>query len=191
MADKYACFSELAAHETRGRDYDIFALPQIASQVAIIAPHGGKIERCTSEIAESIAGTEFSLYSFQGCKRSGNRDLHITSHLFDEPECLGLVAEHDWVLAIHGCKKPGEKIFLGGLDEPLIRDLASALRDADIHVETTNHRYPGKCQRNICNRGARRVGAQFELSPLFREGPRVPLFTEVVRGVLARIEPVA
>lgn len=187
MVDKYSCFSELAEHETRERDYEIFARRQVESQVAIIAPHGGKIEPRTSEIAESIAGAEFSFYSFQGCKPRGNRDLHITSHKFDEPECLGLVAEHDWVLAIHGCKKPGEKVFLGGLDEPLVRDLASALNNEGIRVETDNRLYRARRPYNICNRGARGAGAQIELSPLFRRGTQVQLFTEVVRDVLARL----
>ena len=112
--DRYSCFSELAAREARGADYEICARRQAASRVAVIAPHGGGIEPETSRIAESIAGAEFSLYCFLGLKRTGNRVLHITSHNFDEPECLGLIAEHDWVLAIHGCQESGERTFLGG-----------------------------------------------------------------------------
>ena len=183
---EYTCFSELAACEERGADYEICIRRQPASRVAVIAPHGGGIEPETSNIAESIAGAEFSFYCFRGLKRKGNCVLHITSHKFDEPECRRLIAEHDWVLAIHGCKETDERAFLGGLDKPFIRDLASALHAADIRVETTGHPYPGIHPRNICNRGARSIGAQFELSLPFRQGNRVPLFIEVVRKVLAR-----
>ena len=186
--DRYSCFSDLAAREARGADYEICARRQAASRVAVIAPHGGGIEPETSRIAVNIAGAEFSLYCFLGLKRTGNRVLHITSHNFDEPECLGLIAEHDWVLAIHGCQEPGERAFLGGLDKPFIRDLASALHAAGIPVELTGHSYLGKRPHNICNRGARSTGAQFELSLPFRRGNRVPLFVEVVREVLARIQ---
>lgn len=185
--DRYSCFSELAASEARRADYEICVRRQAASQVAVIAPHGGGIEPETSRIAESIAGAEFSLYCFLGLKRVGNQALHITSHNFDEPECLGLIAEHDWVLAIHGCEEPGERAFLGGLDELFIDDLASALRAAGIPVKSTGHSYPGKHTHNICNRGARSIGVQFELSLPFRRGNRLPLFIKVVREVLARI----
>ena len=101
---------------------------------------------------------------------------------------MGLIAEHDWVLAIHGCQQSGERAFLGGLDKPLIHDLESALIEAGIDVESTGHSFPGRNANNICNRGARRAGAQFELTEPFRQSKRVPLFVEVVRNVLTRVK---
>lgn len=185
--DKYSCFSELAASERRGADYEIAARRRPESRVAIIAPHGGGIERGTARIAEHIAGAEFSFYCFRGLKHRRNRDLHITSHNFDEPECLGLVAEHAWVLAIHGCREAEERAFLGGLDNVLIRELEADLLAAGIDVQSAGHAYPGRHPSNICNRGARGIGAQFELTKPFREGDRLPLFVQVVRGVLSRV----
>lgn len=186
MRDKYLCFSDLAASEARGTDYEIEVCCRSASRVAIIAPHGGGIEPKTSEIAERIAGAEFSLYCFRGLKRRGNRDLHITSHHFDEPACLALIAEHSTVLAIHGCAEPGKAAFLGGLDRAFIRDLESALRAAGIPVQATDHPYPGEHPNNVCNRGARRAGAQFELTMAFRRGRELPLFIQTVRAALMR-----
>jgi phage replication-related protein YjqB (UPF0714/DUF867 family) len=55
--------------------------------VAIIAPHGGKIEPGTSEIAAAIAGDDYSLYRFQGLRDRPREELHITSAKFDEPTC--------------------------------------------------------------------------------------------------------
>lgn len=187
--DKYPCFADLAANEELGRDYEVEVCRQPASHVAVIAPHGGGIEPRTSDIAERVAGAEFSLYCFRGLKRRGNRDLHITSHHFDEPECLALIAEHNTVLAIHGCDQTGERAFLGGLDKPLIRDLETALQGAGIAVETTGHPYPATHPNNVCNLGARRAGAQFELTNAFRRGSRVTPFVQAVRGVLSRIRP--
>lgn len=189
--DKYPCFFKLASREERGVDYKICVRQKATSRVVIIAPHGGGIEPETSRIAENIAGAEFSLYCFMGRKSKGNSVLHITSHNFDEPECLKLIAEHNWVLAIHGCNKLGEIAFLGGLDKLLICDLASALHSANIPVETTGHPYPGKHKRNICNRGAQNAGAQFELSLPFRQGNQMPLFIKTVRDVLTRIQQYA
>lgn len=182
--DTYSSFAELEAREIRGKDYDLLLRHQDGAQVAVIAPHGGGIEPKTAEIAEAIAGAEFSLYSFNGIKVNGNARLHITSHNFDEPECLDLLAKHHSVLAIHGCAKAGERVLVGGLDKSLIADLTDALQVIGIHAESSGHEYTGLHPHNICNRGARAAGAQFELSIAFRRGGRVPAFVKAVRGVL-------
>jgi phage replication-related protein YjqB (UPF0714/DUF867 family) len=149
-----------------------------------LPPHAGGIEPKTEIIAKNIAGTEFSFYCFRGLKKKGNRSLHITSHNFDEPECVNLVAKHRLVVTIHGCDKEGERVFLGGLDKPLIDDLALALEKAGIKAETTGHEYTGTCVSNICNLGLTKAGVQIELSLAFRNGTQVPSFVATVRGVL-------
>ena len=183
--DSYKCFADLQAGEARGKDYELDVRFRTGARVAVVAPHGGGIEPKTAEVAEAIAGTEFSLYCFKGLKAKGNSRLHITSHKFDEPECLALLERHEWVLAIHGCAEPGERVLLGGLDKPLIADLSTALETSGMNAETSGHGYVGEHPHNLCNRGARGVGAQFELSLPFRCGNRVPLFVKAVRNVLA------
>ena len=140
--DTYSSFTDLAAHEVRGRDYDLLVRHRNGTRVAVIAPHGGGIEPETARIAEAIAGAEFSLYCFKGLKRNGNGRLHITSHSFDEPDCLSLIAKHEWGLAIHGCADAGERVFLVQLsanrDE---REFAQADR-FDIHRDNS-HRHVG------------------------------------------------
>jgi len=42
----------------------------------------------TSTIAVAIAANDYCLYRFEGRKRRENRDLHVTSTHFDEPEGL-------------------------------------------------------------------------------------------------------
>ena len=59
-ADSYAGFADLARSQIRGMDCEIEVQQRPASPVAIIAPHGGRIERRTSEIARMIAGKQFS-----------------------------------------------------------------------------------------------------------------------------------
>ena len=101
--DKYTSFADLRGSESRASfAIDVETRPE--SHVIVIAPHGGKIEVLTSEIARRIAGSDFSYYSFTGAKVDHNRDLHITSHRFDEPTGVALVAKHQWVVAIHGCR---------------------------------------------------------------------------------------
>ena len=181
--DRYASFAELKAEEPAG-SFEISHQERLASQVIVIAPHGGKIEVHTSEIAREIAGRDFSYYSFAGCKRRDNRDLHITSHRFDEPTGLALVARHRWVLAVHGCSGDTPEVLLGGLDVGLKAELASLLAASGIEAGTEDHRYPGRDPQNICNRGSRARGVQLELTMPFRASGAVGRLIAAVRQVL-------
>lgn len=183
--DKYSSYAELQKSETEGVDYEKIVLVRNGASVAVIAPHAGGIEPRTGPIAQDIADGEFSIYCFCGRKETGNRDLHITSHNFDEPECVKLISDHQWVVAIHGCTEQGERVFLGGRDKALITDLASQLRLVGIEAETAGHKYTGTDAHNICNRGKSNAGAQFELSLPFRQGPNVQTFVAAVRLVLS------
>jgi len=102
-AKSYRGFADLAKHQVRGKDYEIIVSRRPPSRVAVVAPHGGRIEPRTSEIARAIAADEFNLYLFEGIRSSKNYTaLHLTSHFFDEPECLVLIAQSPFVVAIHG-----------------------------------------------------------------------------------------
>jgi len=97
-------------------------------------------------------------------KASGrNRELHITSHRFDHPDCLALAARRDIVLSVHGCVGHAQ-IFLGGLDVEFGRRLSAELGAAGFGVVTDGHRYPGRHPLNICNLGLRGKGAQLEIT---------------------------
>jgi phage replication-related protein YjqB (UPF0714/DUF867 family) len=161
---KYGCFAELAAAERLGRDYQVRSGGPAESDVLIIAPHGGLIEAGTSEIAELIAGEDHRLFCFEGLKaRGSNRDLHITSHRFDHPECVALASRANVVLCVHGCLG-ATRIHIGGLDTPLADELAGSLRTAGFAIEPASERYPGRHPLNICNRGLRGKGAQLEIT---------------------------
>jgi phage replication-related protein YjqB (UPF0714/DUF867 family) len=184
--DKYMSFADLCTAEP-AEHFEIACEERIDSQVIVIAPHGGKIEVHTSEIAREIAGEDFSYYSFKGKKRRNNRDLHITSHRFDEPSGVHLVTQHRWVVAVHGCKGDAPQVFLGGLDADLKVDIVRRLAMCGIRAETGGHEYPGQQTSNICNRGAASAGVQIELTMPFREkGDAVSDLVVAVRDVLLR-----
>ena len=117
--DKYASFADLEAGETLAEDYRINMYERPAARALIIAPHGGSIEIGTSELATLIAGADHSLFTFDGIKvRGRNRDLHITSHNFDHPDCIALAARHSVVLAVHGCKGNSSQIYVSVASTP-------------------------------------------------------------------------
>ncbi len=184
LRDDYHSFAELRARHREGDDFDRIVLPRQGAQVAILAPHGGRLENHTDTIAQSVAGLDFSLYCFRSRLGRGQANLHVTSHRFDDPDCIALVAKHRWAVALHGCAQPGERVFIGGRDQPLMDDLARALTQSGIRVEVGDHPYPGKHPDNICNRTASGTGAQIEMTMPFRQSGAVPVFVNAVRSVL-------
>jgi len=184
-AELYRSYADLAAQQQRGRDFDIIVQRRIGCPVAVIAPHGGGIEDGTSEIATAIAGTWFNLYLLEGRRPSHNyRALHLTSHRFDEPECLALIADCSHVVSIHGCAGSGERVLLGGRDHELKQALADALDRRGIVSELTGHRFPAIHGDNIVNRGARGRGVQLEITHALRRSPRAAVLVHAVRDVL-------
>jgi phage replication-related protein YjqB (UPF0714/DUF867 family) len=183
--DTYKNFSELELQEKLNEDY-VISMRNTESPVTIIAPHGGKIEPQTSYIAARIAGDKFNFYSFEGIKPDHNRRLHITSHKFDEPRALDLIAGSRIVVAIHACKDREALIYPGGRDENLITVISEALTAAGIAVADRDTRYLGLNAKNICNRGITGKGAQLEVSRGLRDDMnRVHALCDAVHSALA------
>ena len=167
----------------RDDDYQIRAEDR-GSAVIIIAPHGGTIEPETSLIAEAIAGSDYSYYLFEALKAGAHGDFHITSHRFDEPQALDLVASAQVAVAIHGRRDDGtETVWLGGRAEAL-RDAIGAGFDA-----APNTTLPGVHETNICNRTRSGEGVQLELPRSLRrtlaeDADMLERFCRAVHGAL-------
>ena len=113
--DRYNSFEALTLHERLNTDYRIL-IGDVGSDISIIAPHGGKIEPKTSNIARMIAGRKYNCYCFEGIKAENNRTLHITRHRFDEPIAVNLITASRIVVAVHACTEQSGRVYLGGRD---------------------------------------------------------------------------
>ena len=154
MPDKYFNYAQLREQEMEGLDYVVRLRTNKDTTFLIIAPHGGKIEPFTSEIADYIAGEEFLFYSFEGIKESSNNDLHLTSHNFDEPRAMAMIHSAHIVVAIHGEKTIDESfVILGGLEKELIDDLVNSFSKRGIMIRKPSGVLTGEHPFNICNRG--------------------------------------
>ncbi len=188
--DKYKSYAKLRMNERENVDFQI-DVRRGRSSVAIIAPHGGKIEPGTSEIAAAIASTTHHFYSFAGQKSRGNSDLHITSVHFNEPKCLRLIADCDFVVAVHGCGGSGQRVFLGGGDSTLCDAIKRELALAGF--ETGRHRHPGlqgTHKHNVCNRGRRGRVVQLEIQHglrnlVVKDQTVLQRLADAVRGALS------
>ncbi|RQS48536.1 hypothetical protein DIE00_11400 [Burkholderia sp. Bp8989] len=189
-ADSFESFKDLNAVYKEGIDYCIHVQRKAGSSIAVIAPHGGRIEPHTSAIAREVAGADFNLYVFDGIRQQGNyAALHLTSHRFDEPQCLELLSGCDYVVAIHGCRSAEQQVLLGGLDQRLKNAVGNAVAARGIKVVRDGHPFPATEPNNICNRGRRAMGLQIEItSGLRNHGPRDELCV-AIRSALFCVRP--
>ena len=182
----YTNFRELADHEVEGQDYRI-KVELRERGVLIMAPHGGKIEPTTAEVAEAIAGMDYSFYSFEGLKEDGNGVLHIESHLFDEPRALRAVEKADILITVHGqIDQKDEFVMIGGLHDNLRFKIRQQLEAVGFQTRHPTERLMGTDPMNICNRGKSKQGVQLEVSRKVRDllknnRDRLCVFAEAVR----------
>lgn len=165
MGDKYTSFYSLKENYRNDIDYRIKKI-DIGGKILILAPHGGGIERGTSELARAIAGNDLSLYLFEGLmpKACESQELHIPSTRFDEPKCLKLVQKFQTTLAIHGCGGKEPMIYVGGKDIDFKERLIAELAAKGYPVQLGTEKYAGIYSSNICNRTNSRKGVQLEFS---------------------------
>lgn len=188
MPDKYASFAELKASEPEG-SYHI-EVRSTGTEVALIAPHAGKIEPGTSEICRSVASGDFTYYLFEGCKSSNNRDLHITSSRFDEPQGIDIAQSAQVVVTFHGQSGEDHFINVGGLADQLCRSMIDALNAAGfVASRQSNPMLQGRDANNICNRGSSGQGIQLEISRALRDAlikdiHAITRFSSAIRSVL-------
>ena len=189
MPDLYPNFAALSAKEKQGIAYEI-SVADRGTHILVLAPHGGNIEPGTSEIAKAVARNDLSMYVFEGLRaRSG--ELHITSHRFDDPQCLKLVSGVHTAVAIHG-RKDGddpETVSVGGLDVGLGKAIASSLREAGFVVAPAVAGLAATDQNNICNRGKSGLGVQLELprslrDQLVHDEAKLESFADAIRAAI-------
>lgn len=192
MADTYKNFAALRRWEHEGKDYRVRFVNRSAD-VTIIAPHGGKIERGSSEVAHAIAGRDHNFCAFEGIRDEDNSDLHITSTNFDEPICLDLVKRAKGVVAVHGLKGDEAETRVGGRDKNLRSEIRDALNDAGFDAEIEDGGpYGGSAPNNICNRGRTHAGVQLELTKAQRDAlldddDDMAAYARAVRKAIARV----
>ncbi len=183
-ADTYANFSQLSQNEAEGVDYRILSV-ELAKPGLVIAPHGGRIEFATSEIAKALAGNQQSMYLFEGLKTHDNRKLHITSSHFDEPRAVQISEKALWAISVHGYRDDQEEgLEIGGTNHKLAAQVAKQLKDVGFQVTYPSVRFAGSSLKNIVNL-AQYGGVQIEISSKLRQ--RLMANPEVLKRVIESI----
>jgi phage replication-related protein YjqB (UPF0714/DUF867 family) len=161
--DFYDSLEELNRDLVRDKDYRLRIFDRLGP-ITIIAPHGGYIERGTSHIAESIAGSEHNFFDFQGLRRRRAWELHITSVRFRHPDLVNMLSRSQMSVSVHSMGTQGNgKILIGGLNSEFKERIYLELAMAGFPVTTKAQRYRGVHPQNIVNL-AQNKGVQIELT---------------------------
>jgi phage replication-related protein YjqB (UPF0714/DUF867 family) len=196
-----------ATNLTEGVDYarrhrrhecfdDTLARTDETPKTVILAPHGGGIERGTSELCLAVAGyhpanlpqtplagVTYDYWMFEGVRGDDNRELHVTSTGCDDDMAVSLCAGSLNALALHGFSpKPPDfsedeqVVLVGGATpdstrNPLRVYLLAGLCDAqfDARDSAEHGELDGNASCNIVNRTMLGMGAQLELSTPLRD----------------------
>lgn len=156
------------------------------TDIAVIAPHGGGIEKGTSELCLATAGYHpadyryvgqgnlYDYFLFEGLLSSGNGDLHVTSSNYDDPHAQMICRGVKKVFAIHGCRDEQTsnlEIHVGGLDLNGINILVEELSAHGIPaIHTSDDMLNGDLPENLTNLGYSGAGVQVEIPTSVREG---------------------
>lgn len=183
------CFKGRTRNLVQGRDYQIRTIFR-RSEILVMAFHGGKVEPGTSEIAEAIATSEFSLYCLDSLEKRANSLLHIGSHRFDELRALQMISKSSVIITVHGQNdRVNEFIIVGGLNSELRSYVEKALRTAGFETRPLTPRLAGYNPANICNKGRSSPGVQLEISRKLREAlkrdrSQLHLFASTIRKAI-------
>ena len=169
MMKTYAGFAEIRQNEIENEDYTILCR-ETGSDLAVLAPHGGGIEPGTEDIADGLAGGEYTFYAFKGLKKAGNRRLHLSSDRFDEPRGVSISQSAMTVVTVHGSKYKQETVHIGGRNQHLKHKILRALQTAGFDAVVSDiPGIRGVSLQNICNRCRSGEGVQLEISRGLRE----------------------
>ncbi|SFG09671.1 Phage-related replication protein YjqB, UPF0714/DUF867 family [Desulfotomaculum arcticum] len=145
-------------------DYEI-EVNETDSNVTVVAIHGGKIEKGTTELAYALAShNNYNYYSFLGLKSTDNFALHVPSDKFAETYALEMVSKSKRTLSIHGCTGSKEFTYIGGRDTELANRIKESLTKHGFTVKDTPKDLAGISPDNIVNRDIDERGVQIEIS---------------------------
>ena len=176
-------------HRRHERFDDSLARSCDVPKTTIVAPHGGGIERGTSELCLAVAGyhpaalpqtppagVTYDYWIFEGVREDGNAALHVPSTGCDDGMALSLCAGSKNALALHGFRPEPELpadtqiILVGGRNRILKEYLLEGFADTDLEaVAARQGELDGDDPLNIVNRTLDGQGAQLELSTPLRD----------------------
>lgn len=142
------------------------------SNVLIFAPHGGNIEKGTTELTKAIANKgNYDYYAFNGTRNKNNSQLHVTSTNYNDPDLINRNYNKDISISVHGAGQSQGKntVLIGGRDEKLIQLISKELSTFKFNVQRSLGHLAGIDTNNVVNYNKKGQGVQLELTPDLRK----------------------
>lgn len=167
--DKYNSMQKLETETAENEDWEIVTENR-NSEVTVLAIHGGGIEPGTTELANVIANEgHFNYFAFNGLRKKGNNELHVTSIKYDNEIAMNLVNESYRAITVHGCQGDEAVVYIGGKDIELKSEISKQLNKIGINVQDAPNNMAGAQDNNIVNCTINGAGVQLELTSKLRQ----------------------
>ncbi|MCI2900451.1 poly-gamma-glutamate hydrolase family protein, partial [Staphylococcus hominis] len=169
--DYYRSMTDLLYNTQEGKDWTKESTNR-HSNVLIFAPHGGGIEKGTTELTKAIANKgNYDYYAFNGTRNKNNSQLHVTSTNYNDPDLINRNYNKDVSISIHGAGQSQGKntVLIGGRDEKLIQLISKELSIFKFNVQRSLGHLAGIDTNNVVNYNKKGQGVQLELTPDLRK----------------------
>ena len=169
--DYYRSMTDLLKDTQEGKDWTKENTNR-HSNVLIFAPHGGNIEKGTTELTKAIANKgNYDYYVFNGTRNKNNSQLHVTSTNYNDPDLINRNYNKDVSISIHGAGQAQGKntVLIGGRDEQLIQLISKELSAFNFNVQRSLGHLAGIDTNNVVNYNKKGQGVQLELTPDLRK----------------------
>ena len=169
--DYYRSMTDLLKDTQEGKDWTKESTNR-HSNVLIFAPHGGNIEKGTTELTKAIANKgNYDYYAFNGTRNKNNSQLHVTSTNYNDPDLINRNYNKDVSISVHGAGQSQGKntVLIGGRDEKLIQLISKELSTFKFNVQRSLGHLAGIDTNNVVNYNKKGQGVQLELTPDLRK----------------------
>jgi len=169
--DYYRSMTDLLKDTQEGKDWTKENTNR-HSNVLIFAPHGGNIEKGTTELTKAIVNKgNYDYYVFNGTRNKNNSQLHVTSTNYNDPDLINRNYNKDISISVHGAGQSQGKntVLIGGRDEKLIQLISKELSTFKFNVQRSLGHLAGIDTNNVVNYNKKGQGVQLELTPDLRK----------------------
>ena len=169
--DYYRSMTDLLKDTQEGKDWTKESTNR-HSNVLIFAPHGGNIEKGTTELTKAIANKgNYDYYVFNGTRNKNNSQLHVTSTNYNDLDLINRNYNKDVSISVHGAGQSQGKntVLIGGRDEKLIQLISKELSTFKFNVQRSLGHLAGIDTNNVVNYNKKGQGVQLELTPDLRK----------------------
>ncbi|MGW9856993.1 phage replication-related protein YjqB (UPF0714/DUF867 family) [Staphylococcus hominis] len=169
--DYYRSMTDLLNDTQEGKDWTKESTNR-NSNVLIFAPHGGNIEKGTTELAKAIANKgNYDYYAFNGVRNKNNSQLHVTSTNYNDSDLIHRNYNKDVSISVYGAGQAQgtNTVLIGGRDEKLIQLITRELSAFKFNVKRGIGHLAGLDPNNVVNYNKKGQGVQLELTPDLRK----------------------